>query len=67
MGFQEKLKQLEFSGLQAYSIKGTSKSQETALRELAGEYGFDDLRGFNKFLENARLNYYDLIKIASPE
>lgn len=54
------------TGMQPFSIKGTTAKQEQALRGLAKEYGFEDLRGFNKFMEAAHVDYYDLIKVASP-
>lgn len=54
------------SALLPFSIKTASAKQEQAIRSLAKEYGFDDLRGFNKFMEGAHVNYYDLIKVASP-
>lgn len=56
----------DVGGLQAFSLRGTTAKQEQALRGLAKEYGFDDMRGFNKFMEGAHVDYYDLIKVASP-
>lgn len=67
MSIQTKLNQLATGKLEAYSLRGSSQAQQTALRELAGQYGFENLRGFNRWMEHAELTYYDLIKIASPE
>jgi len=54
-------------GMQPFSLKGTTTSQEQALRDLAKEVGFKDMRGFNKWMQAANITYYDLIKVASPE
>lgn len=53
-------------GLQAFKLKGTTQNQEQALRSLAKQVGFENMRGFNKWMESADMTYYDLIKIASP-
>lgn len=52
--------------LKPYSLKGTTERQEQALRTLAEQVGFKNMRGFNKWMEAADVTYYDLIKIASP-
>ena len=65
--FQAQLEQEARGKLEPYSLKESSKEQQEALRGLAGQYGFKNLRGFNKWMEKVELDYYDLIKIASPE
>lgn len=53
--------------LEAFSLRTATGAQNKAIRSLAEQVGFDDLRGFWKWLQSADLDYYDLIKIASPE
>jgi len=53
--------------LQPFSIRETTGSQEAAIRSLATQAGFKDLRGFWSWVRSAGLDYYDLIKVASPE
>lgn len=52
--------------LKPFSLKGATANQEQALRNLAAQSGFKTMRGFNKWMEAAHINYYDLIKVASP-
>lgn len=46
--------------------KATTK-QTGAMRELAREWGFKDLRDYRAFMREVGLDYYDLIKMASPD
>lgn len=52
--------------MQPFSLFGMTEKQEKAIRDLAVQVGFKTLRGFNKWIAAAMINYYDLIKIASP-
>lgn len=67
----EKLKGLSESpqaeGIQAFTIRGMSDAQELAIREYARTQDFKDLRGFHMYMKSEELDYYDIIKIASPE
>ena len=63
----KELDQRGYEGLQPYSLKGSSQAQEEALRSMAKQSGFENLRGFSSWLKASHLDYYDLIKIASPE
>lgn len=54
-------------GLEPFAIRKATASQEEAIRGLAAQAGFEDLRGFWAWTKSADLDYYDLIKIASPE
>ena len=53
--------------LQPFSLKGASRKQQEAIRSMAQQVGFKDLRGFSSWLKHVELDYYDLIKVASPE
>lgn len=57
----------ELGRIQPYKIEGMTEKQEEALRTLAEQSGFKNLRGFASWMKAADLDYYDLIKIASPE
>jgi hypothetical protein len=64
---EQKLEALATGKLEAYSLKTSSEKQQTAIRALALDYGFVNLRGFASWMKAVGLDYYDLIKIASPE
>lgn len=49
-----------------FSLYKATQNQTAAIRFLAQQVGFENLRGFWKWVEVAKLTYYDLIKIASP-
>lgn len=53
--------------MEPYRLEGMTTAQEDALRTLAAQSGFKDLRGFANWMRAAALTYYDLIKVASPE
>lgn len=53
--------------LQAFSLRGSTASQQEALRTLAYQSGFTNMQGFANWIKEAGLNFYDLIKVASPE
>lgn len=65
--FEEEIEEKETFKMQAYKLQGMTAKQEDALRTLAQQVGFKDMRGFNSWMEAADLTYYDLIKVASPE
>jgi hypothetical protein len=58
---------VERANLQAFSLRTATEKQVEAIRTMARQSGFEDLRGFWKWMQAADLTYYDLIKIASPE
>ena len=64
--FNRRAPQGEYGGMEPFKLRGMSSKQEQALRSLAREYGFKNMRGFNKYMEGAHVDYYDLIKVASP-
>lgn len=53
--------------LKPFSIAKATDAQEAAIRGLATQAGFETLRGFWSWVKSAALDYYDLIKVASPE
>lgn len=53
--------------LEPFTLKNSTQSQEQAIRDLARQAGFKDLRGFHNWMKAADITYYDLIKVASPE
>lgn len=53
--------------IQPFNLSKATSLQKDALRDLAVQSGFKDLRGYANWLKAANLNYYDIIKIASPE
>ena len=69
--YQEVLKEMtrapEEPQLEPFSIRHATEAQEEAIRGLADQAGFKDLRGFWAWVKSADLDYYDLIRIASPE
>jgi hypothetical protein len=50
-----------------YHIDFGAGGQEEAIREQAYVMGFIDLRGFNAYMTSHGWDYYDILKIASPE
>lgn len=64
--FNRELDKSDVGEFQPYSLKGTTMKQEQALRDLAKDYGFENMRGFNNYMKGADVTYYDLIKVASP-
>lgn len=53
--------------MEPFKLGKATQKQQDAIRGLAEMLGYKDLRGFWRYLENAEMTYYDLIKIASPE
>jgi hypothetical protein len=39
-------------------------SQEQAIREFARQQGFENLRGFNKWMEKKDWDYYDVLRVS---
>lgn len=56
----------EKTTIQAYNLSQATASQRDALRGLAQQMGYKNLRGFANWLRAADLDYYDIIKVASP-
>lgn len=50
-----------------FKIGKATEKQEEAIRDLAGMWGFVDLRGFWKFMESIDYDYYNVVKDASPQ
>lgn len=48
--------------LQPYTIGGATEAQEAAIREMAAELGFENLRGFHMYMKSRDLDYYDIIR-----
>jgi hypothetical protein len=65
--FSKELVERAGGNIGTYKLGKRSELQEQAVREFAINQGFSNLRGFNKWMENAELNYYDILKIQSPE
>ena len=53
--------------LEPFHLYKATTRQTGAMRELAREWGFKDLRDFRKFMMEVDKTYYDIIKMASPE
>lgn len=49
-----------------YKIGYSSENQEWAIRTYAAELGFENLRGFWKYLESQEWDYYDVLRYVSP-
>lgn len=64
--FEQELGERAGGNLQPYTIREASGKQELAIRSFAFEQGFTDLRGFHMWMKSMDIDYYDIIKIASP-
>ncbi len=65
--FEQEEEELKHARMEPYRLEGMTEAQEEALRSLAYQSGFANLRGFANWMRAADLTYYDLIKVASPE
>lgn len=64
--YEQEEQETQHARMQPFTIKGMTSKQEDAIRDLAEDAGFKNLRGFASWMKSADVTYYDLIKIASP-
>lgn len=65
--FEQELEAKKPIDIRETGIIGATTAQAEAIREVAREMGFKDLRGFNTFMKSMDIDYYDIIKIKYQE